>query len=222
MATLSVISQVLQGQTFALDGNYLTIGREPDNTIHLDHTSVSKHHAMLTVENGDFKLRDLHSTNGIVVNGQPTVLTHLKDGDQIVLGDIELRFQSNGQRATPVSPSPPLADSKPAAPPTPPAVVETKLVITPTLKPSSERLAVKPSESDKRDNLPPPITGGATRTGIILPVSVSLGVLLLIGGSAFDANSMRFLGILLATAGSLGVLFRLRYGNIVAPPRKKL
>ena len=47
---------------------------------------------MITVDKGDFKLWDLHSTNGIVINGQKTVIRHLKDGDRIVLGDVELIF----------------------------------------------------------------------------------------------------------------------------------
>ena len=102
MAKMYVIAEGLHGRSFGLDGEYFTIGREPDNAICLDHTSVSKHHAMVTVENGDFKLWDLHSTNGVIVNGQPTVLSHLKDGDKIVLGEIELRFELNHKRATQV------------------------------------------------------------------------------------------------------------------------
>src|SRR5260221_14290502 len=106
MAQLRVTSPILQGSVYKLDGEYFTVGREPDNTIHIGHTSISKHHAMLTIDKGDFKLWDLHSTNGIVVNGEKTVLRHLQDGDQVVLGEVELRFELNGVVTKPHAPVP--------------------------------------------------------------------------------------------------------------------
>jgi hypothetical protein len=105
MTMLRVISDTLHGNTFDLSANYITIGRAADNTICLDHTSVSKHHAMLTVDGSDFKLCDLHSTNGTIVNGHSIVCTHLKDGDRITLGDVELRFALAEKSRVP-SPSP--------------------------------------------------------------------------------------------------------------------
>jgi pSer/pThr/pTyr-binding forkhead associated (FHA) protein len=92
MTRLHVISDTLHGNTFDLSADYITIGRAADNTICLAHASVSKHHATLAVDGSDFKLCDLHSTNGTIVNGDTVVCTHLKDGDRITLGDVELRF----------------------------------------------------------------------------------------------------------------------------------
>ena len=40
-------------------------------------------------------------------------------------------------------------------------------------------------------------------------------------GYSFDVNSFRFLGILFTTVAIVGAFFKLRYGIIVAPPRKK-
>src|SRR2546425_1886951 len=100
MSQLRVTSPTLSGAVFVLDGEYFTIGREPDNNIHLDHTSVSKQHAILKVDKGDFKLFDLHSTNGIIINGDRRVVAHLREGDKILLGEVELRFEANNKLAT--------------------------------------------------------------------------------------------------------------------------
>ena len=127
MAQLRVTSSNLQGAVYALAGEYFTVGRETDNTVQISHSSISKHHAMLTVDKDDFILRDLHSTNGIIVNGEKTVIRHLKDGDRVILGEVELRFEING--STPVKPpEPPASDQRQTQrmsilppPPTPPA-----------------------------------------------------------------------------------------------------
>src|SRR5437667_12904722 len=99
MSQLRVTSPVLNGAVFELSGEFFTIGREPDNNIQLDHTSVSKHHAMLKIDNGDFKLFDLHSTKAIVVNRERRVVAHLREGDRILLGEIELCFEAKRKEA---------------------------------------------------------------------------------------------------------------------------
>jgi predicted component of type VI protein secretion system len=104
MPTLRSISSVLEGCAFEVQGNYVMIGSETDNTVRLEHSSVSAHHAILTVGDGDFKLWDLHSANGIKVNGKPAVVAYLQDGDEILLGEVALRFESgrDGKRETAV------------------------------------------------------------------------------------------------------------------------
>lgn len=110
MPTLRSISSVLEGCTFEVQGNYVMIGSETDNTVRLEHSSVSAHHAILTVGDGDFKLWDLHSANGIKVNGKPVVVAYLQDGDEILFGDVALRFEAgkDGKRETgpPAAPAP--------------------------------------------------------------------------------------------------------------------
>ena len=137
MSQLRVTSSNLNGAVFVLDGEYFTLGREPDNHIQLTHTSISKHHAILKIDDGDFKLFDLHSTNGIVVNGDQRVVAHLRDGDKIVLGEIELRFEANNKLAATqaLSPLPPIP-SRPVAPPPPsPTIVAQKTEPKPTPSP---------------------------------------------------------------------------------------
>jgi len=124
MSQLRVTSSMLNGNAFPLDGEYFTIGRDPSNIIHINHTSVSKHHAMLIIDGDDYKLFDLHSTNGVIVNGERRVVAHLRDDDKVALGDIELRFETGSRTVTQLmSPFPPLGSHPtPTAPPRPPSV----------------------------------------------------------------------------------------------------
>ncbi|KAI5066327.1 hypothetical protein GOP47_0018951 [Adiantum capillus-veneris] len=72
-----------------LDKDVISFGRGADCYMILDHTSISRQHAVLTRgENGEFKLVDNHSTHGTFVNGNV-----LSRGAAVVLkqGDI-LRF----------------------------------------------------------------------------------------------------------------------------------
>lgn len=100
MAQLKVISELLRDQRFALEGEFYTIGRLPENSIQLSHSSVSKHHALLKHNGTDYVLLDLHSTNGVIVNGRRDVAHHLQDGDRITLGEIILRFEIKPDRDT--------------------------------------------------------------------------------------------------------------------------
>ncbi len=115
MAQLRVTSPNLKGAVFVLDGEFFTIGREPDNHIQLDHTSVSKHHALLKADGDAPELFDLHSTNGVIVNGERRAVAPLRDGDRIVLGEVELRFEADRQLAQGQAPAPfPANLSRPA------------------------------------------------------------------------------------------------------------
>ena len=49
----------------------ITVGRLPDKALQIEDASVSSHHAELTLEEGgDYKLTDIGSTNGTLLNGK--------------------------------------------------------------------------------------------------------------------------------------------------------
>ncbi len=82
---------------YPLNKERITIGRHPDNDIHIDNLSVSSHHALvLTILNDSF-LEDLDSTNGTLVNAKPVKKHALKDGDVVTIGKHELRFINEQQ-----------------------------------------------------------------------------------------------------------------------------
>jgi hypothetical protein len=65
----------------------LLIGRHRSCDIVLDGITVSRRHALLTFRDGNWVLRDLASTNGTAVNGEPVVRCRLLPGDRLLLGD---------------------------------------------------------------------------------------------------------------------------------------
>ncbi len=67
----------------------LTIGREPDATLFIDHHIVSRRHAMITYANGCYLLRDLGSRNGTFLNDkrlEPFRVHILHPHDKIRIG----------------------------------------------------------------------------------------------------------------------------------------
>ena len=72
----------------------ITLGRVADNMIQIDDASVSSHHAELVRDGDDYILRDLDSTNGTRLNGQPHREGKLKEGDQVRFGNIETLYES--------------------------------------------------------------------------------------------------------------------------------
>jgi pSer/pThr/pTyr-binding forkhead associated (FHA) protein len=77
---------------FPLDKECITMGRKPDNDIKIEHLAVSGHHAqVITILNDSF-VEDLNSTNGTFVNSKPIKKHALRDGDQISLGNFQIKY----------------------------------------------------------------------------------------------------------------------------------
>lgn len=68
------------------------LGRAPGCELQIDSSSVSRHHALVTVGQRDVIIEDLKSTNGVVVNGRKIVRQLLNDGDLLTIGDAQFRF----------------------------------------------------------------------------------------------------------------------------------
>jgi hypothetical protein len=76
------------GQTFVLDQDLLTLGRDPNNVIVINDPQISRQHARITHQGGRMVLEDIGSTNGTFVNGMRLTNPHtLANGDVIGLGD---------------------------------------------------------------------------------------------------------------------------------------
>lgn len=73
----------------------VTIGREvkADAAIILNHSQVSREHARIFRQNGDYVLQDLGSTNGTLLNGESvTEVTSIVENDVIKIHHFELVF----------------------------------------------------------------------------------------------------------------------------------
>jgi DNA-binding winged helix-turn-helix (wHTH) protein len=80
---------------FALQNGDSLIGRDPEVHVFLDHPSVSRRHARISVTADRAVLEDLNSRNGTCVNGRHiTAPTDLHDGTVIGVGPITLTFVS--------------------------------------------------------------------------------------------------------------------------------
>lgn len=66
-----------------------TIGRDADNAIVVDDPHVSAHHAELRFERGQWWLRDLDSSNGTRLNGEPVrAVVAVRHGDVLQCGRV--------------------------------------------------------------------------------------------------------------------------------------
>ncbi|MEQ8172874.1 MAG: FHA domain-containing protein, partial [Candidatus Eremiobacterota bacterium] len=71
----------------------ITIGRNPDSDIYLNHVQVSWSHATVyTSREGTFFIHDNNSRNGLYVNGIETEKRELHKGDVIQIGKYKLLF----------------------------------------------------------------------------------------------------------------------------------
>ena len=85
-------SDLPPGASFALEPT-TTIGRHDDAVVRLEEPFVSARHAEITFNLGRWWIRDLHSTNGTYINGQPiSAPTGLRAGDVVQFGRIKLQF----------------------------------------------------------------------------------------------------------------------------------
>ena len=69
-----------------------SIGRKPDNAIHIDNLAVSGHHARVLKIGSKVILEDLGSTNGTLVNNKQITKHILKHGDTIQIGKHTLTY----------------------------------------------------------------------------------------------------------------------------------
>jgi phage tail-like protein len=83
----------------ALDRAVMRIGRapEPQNEIVLSHSWVSRAHARLFCDRLPYRIQDMGSSNGTLLNDaplSPNEIRPLKDGDVVAIGPFRLRFEA--------------------------------------------------------------------------------------------------------------------------------
>lgn len=86
-----------------LTGDIITIGRTADNKVQIDHHSVSAHHARMTLSNGNYKIKDLDSTNRTCVNGMPVNEAELTGSCILRVGTIECVYKAEKTEAPPAN-----------------------------------------------------------------------------------------------------------------------
>jgi FHA domain len=85
------VSVVTPVGEFELLRGWLVVGRLPECTVILEDSLVSRMHARIIVQEGRVLVEDLHSTNGVYLNGVRVAGTaNLREGDRILVGTTEL------------------------------------------------------------------------------------------------------------------------------------
>lgn len=86
---------VLGGRRITLKQGEVLIGRSPSCQVSLEDMLVSRRHARLLVGTDAVFIEDVESTNGVVVNDNPTSgATRLEEGDRVLIGTTELVLRS--------------------------------------------------------------------------------------------------------------------------------
>jgi len=89
---LVVLSGPLKDSIIPLTESETTVGREASNDIPVTDPSVSREHFRLSCEGGRYRVQDLVSRNGTLVNGSKVEEHWLRHGDEIAAGDSSFLF----------------------------------------------------------------------------------------------------------------------------------
>jgi len=90
---IHVVNGELAGRTFPLSKAQIIIGRAEGADIRLTDRTVSRQHATLVLEHGQFVIQN-DSQQGTQVNGERVDRQPLSNGDRIQLGEVTLEFRS--------------------------------------------------------------------------------------------------------------------------------
>jgi pSer/pThr/pTyr-binding forkhead associated (FHA) protein len=92
LVTLVLTKGPAAGSEFLIRKDQTMIGRGPGVDLEFDDSSMSREHAAVEWTDDSFRIRDLGSTNGMLVNGSQTLVGDLKHGDSICLGEHSFQF----------------------------------------------------------------------------------------------------------------------------------
>ena len=92
MVRLIVYGKNSSPRQINVPGPLATIGRAPVNRVCIDSERVSRHHAVIQWSGDCWMLTDMGSCNGSFVNDQRVYSQELRHGDEIGIGDYQIRF----------------------------------------------------------------------------------------------------------------------------------
>jgi S-DNA-T family DNA segregation ATPase FtsK/SpoIIIE len=91
-ARLVIVAGPDTGTSVVIKDPVTVIGRDEDCQVVLDDPRVSGQHAMVYFASGEFRVRDLNSTNGSLLNGSPLTEFAYQDGDDLRVGKTVARL----------------------------------------------------------------------------------------------------------------------------------
>jgi len=139
MVTLTIQPPGASPVAHVLKDETITIGRMSGNTIVINDSSVSLVHAKITRKNGEFFVKDLNSTNGTQVNGQPVSEARLRDRDVVRFADISGQFNAEAEDIRSAAPA--VSAQVPLPHPSAPS----QTISPPASRPAPARKSVRPA-----------------------------------------------------------------------------
>jgi len=97
MARLVILTKGKPGRAFDLGKERMTIGRAGDNAFQISDPAISTYHCEVILSGKDLVVKDLGSTNGTFIGGDKITSAILKPGQRLLLGDVELRFETRAK-----------------------------------------------------------------------------------------------------------------------------
>ena len=104
--SFEVLNTDFKGFIFYLQKEKSLIGRSEDCDVILPDSSVSGHHATITIEPTCIRIADLGSTNGCFINGDLVADEIVQVGDELAVGTVKLQMSLKLQRNLAVSDDP--------------------------------------------------------------------------------------------------------------------
>ena len=117
---LRVVSGNDQGKQIELNRQLTSVGRGADQMLVIADIAVSRRHIQIHLQQNGYRMQDMGSPNGTMVNGKRVADVQLMDGDQIEVGNSLLRFEHPPSRPQQELPPPPPPAPPPMMAPPPP------------------------------------------------------------------------------------------------------
>jgi pSer/pThr/pTyr-binding forkhead associated (FHA) protein len=96
MLHIQIISGPRKGEAISLEQAQLplTIGRDSENKLCIESAAISRFHAEIFTDEGNYFLRDLQSTNGTFLNGRKIEREKLGPGDEFSVANINMSVEA--------------------------------------------------------------------------------------------------------------------------------
>ncbi len=181
LSILTIVAGENLGAQYTLSEDETSIGRGADTTLTLADVAASRQHALILRDGDRYRLKDLGSRNGTLLNGVRTDTAWLQEGDVVTVGKTGLRFSRAPswddapppsatmqptliERPAPVIPSGPLPPTQaspiisdaPPPPPPPPAPEASSRAPEPSEAADDPRTRALPTASVSRTPAAPP------------------------------------------------------------------
>jgi pSer/pThr/pTyr-binding forkhead associated (FHA) protein len=99
-ASLHIIAGVPERTSTPLEAGVYVLGRGTQANVQIPSREISRKHAQIFVENGEYILEDCGSANGTLVNGKKVKTHSLKHLDQITIANVTLEIRITPERSS--------------------------------------------------------------------------------------------------------------------------